>query len=309
MDRVSSMLSFVKVVETGGFSTAARQLDLSTSAVTTHVKWLEDRLGVRLLNRTTRNVSLTEAGRSYYERCVQILSEIEDAEGAVQELQAKPRGVLRLNIHPALSQLVAPLITKFTALHSEVSVRVSMTSRLIDLVEQGVDLAIRRSTPADSSLIVRRIGSFRLVACASPDYIAKHGRPEHPSDLAHHNCLLFYDSPLGKNLPFKGPDGDFLVPVSGNLETNSNNLLREAALLGHGVYYAPAFTVADDFESGALVPLLTEFQADPYSIDAVYPHRQHLPAKVRSFIDLAVSNFCAAKWHAAGEPIHKAAAE
>jgi DNA-binding transcriptional LysR family regulator len=180
MDRVSSMLSFVKVVEKGGFSSAARELNLSTSMVTTHVKSLEDRLGVRLLNRTTRNVSLTEAGHAYYDRCVQILSEIDDADEAVQTLQAKPRGMLRLNVSPAIPALIAPSVAEFTTLYDGVSVHLDMTSRMIDLVEEEFDLAIRVLPATDSSFIRRHLATFRFIAAASPEYVAKHGRPEHP---------------------------------------------------------------------------------------------------------------------------------
>ena len=157
MDRVSSMLSFVKVVDTGGFTSAARQLNLATSVVTTHVKSLEDRLGVRLLNRTTRSVSLTEAGRVYYERCVQILSEIEDADEAAQLLQSKPRGVLRLNTSPGIPAVIAPSIAEYNNLYPEVTIHLTATSRMLDLVEEGFDLAIWYAAAPDPSLIIRRL--------------------------------------------------------------------------------------------------------------------------------------------------------
>src|SRR5271163_2930877 len=168
MDRVSSMLSFVKVVELGGFASAARQLNLANSVVTIHVKSLEERLGARLLNRTTRSVSLTEAGRAYYERCVQILSEIEDAEETVQTLQLKPRGILRVNTSPAVPLVIAPSIAEYSDLYPEVTVRLTATSRMLDLVEQGFDLAIWYAAAPDSSLIRRHLASYRTILCASP---------------------------------------------------------------------------------------------------------------------------------------------
>jgi DNA-binding transcriptional LysR family regulator len=293
MDRVSSMLSFVKVVENGGFSAAGRQVNLATSVVTQHVKSLEDRLGVRLLNRSTRNVSLTEAGQTYYERCVQILAEIEEAEEAAQVLQARPRGTLRLNILPALAAVIAPSIGEFTSLYPDVSVRLTETTRMVNLVEEGFDLSIRFMTAADSSLILRRLASFRSVVCGSPDYLARQGRPEHPSDLARHNCLIYYDavySKHGREWPFIGPKGELTVRVSGNLESNSYGGLLAAARLGEGLIFGALPTVADDVKSGALVPLLTEFLPTEYSIDALYPHREHLPLKVRVFIDLVAKN-------------------
>src|ERR1700728_1523154 len=175
MDRVSSMLSFVKVVEHLGFSSAARQLNLATSVVTTHVKSLEERLGVRLLNRTTRSVSLTEVGRAYYERCVQILSEIEDAEDTVQVLQSKPRGVLRLNTSPGMPALIAPSLAEYNELYPDVTVHLTATSRMLDLVEEGFELPIGSAPVPDPSLIARRLAQYRMALCASPEYFAKHG--------------------------------------------------------------------------------------------------------------------------------------
>jgi DNA-binding transcriptional LysR family regulator len=303
MDRVSSMLSFVKVVENGGFSSAARQLNLATSVVTTHVKWLEERLGVRLLNRTTRNVSLTEAGRTYYERCVQILSEIEDAEEAAQVLQSKPRGILRLNTSPGIPAVIAPSIAEFNDLYPDVTVRLTATSRMLDLVEEGHDLAIWYAAAPVSNLIIRRLASYRMVICASPEYLAKHGRPKHPSELSKHNSVIFYDATLakeGKEWTFTGSDGDFQVRFSGNLETNSPIAFRAAALHGQGLIMTPAPIVIDDLKSGALVAVLSDFLPKQFSIDALYPHREHLPAKVRTFIDVLAKNFRQTDWHIMG---------
>jgi DNA-binding transcriptional LysR family regulator len=301
MDRVSSMLSFVKVVEHGGFSSAARQLNLATSVVTTHVKWLEERLGVRLLNRTTRNVSLTEAGRAYYERCVQILSEIEDAEEAAQVLQSKPRGILRLNTSPGIPAVIASSIAEYDDLYPDVTVRLTATSRMLDLVEEGYDLAIWYGAAPVSNLIIRRLASYRMVICASPQYLAKHGRPKHPSELADHNSVIFYDATQakeGKEWTFAGPDGDFQVRFSGNLETNSPIAFRAAALHGQGFIITPAPIVIDDLKSGALVAVLSDFLPKQFSIDALYPHREHLPAKVRTFIDVVTKNLRQADWNA-----------
>ena len=293
MDRVSTMLSFVRVVDTGGFTSAARALNLATSVVTTHIKSLEERLGVRLLNRTTRSVSLTEAGRVYYERCVQILSEIEDADEAAQVLQSKPRGVLRLNTSPGIPRIIAPSIAEYNKLYPEVTIHLTATSRMLDLVEEGFDLAIWFAAAADPGLIVRRLVPYRMTVCASPEYLEKHGRPKHPSELTKHNCLTFYDatySKEGKEWIFTGPDGDFPVRMSGNLETNSPIAFRLACVHGNGIMIAPTPFLADDLRSGALVPILDEFSRKQFSIDALYPHREHLPAKVRTFIDLLAKN-------------------
>jgi DNA-binding transcriptional LysR family regulator len=295
------MLSFVKVVELGGFASAARQLNLANSVVTDHVKSLEERLGARLLNRTTRSISLTGAGQAYYERCVQILSEIEDAEDTVQTLQSRPRGILRVNSSPAAPPVLAPSIAEYNNLYPEVTVRLTTTSRMPDLVEQGFDLAIRYSTVPDSSLIVRRLASFWTVLCASPQYLAKWGEPKHPSDLAKHSCVTYYDAaPYGKDgkeWKFSGPDGDFSVEVSGPLETNNPEVLRGAALRDQGFILVPMHLVIEELRSGALVAVLTEFLPGKFPIDAFYPNREHLPAKVRTFIDLVAKNFRQIDWN------------
>jgi DNA-binding transcriptional LysR family regulator len=295
------MLSFVKVVEHGGFSSAARQLNLATSVVTTHVKSLEERLGVRLLNRTTRNVSLTEAGREYYERCVQILSEIENAEEAAQVLQSKPRGILRLNTSPAIPAVIASSIAEYNDLYPDVTIHLTATSRMLDLVEEGFDLAIWYAAAPVANLIIRRLASYRMVICASPQYLAKHGRPKHPSELTKHNSVIFYDATLakqGREWTFTGSKGDFQVKFSGNLETNSPIAFRAAALHGQGVIITPAPLVIDDLKSGALVAVLSDFLPKQFSIDALYPHREHLPAKVRTFIDVLARNFRQTDWDA-----------
>jgi DNA-binding transcriptional LysR family regulator len=293
------MLSFVKVVELGSFASAARQLGLANSAVTAHVKSLEERLGVRLLNRTTRNVSLTEAGGTYYERCVQILSEIEDAEEAAQVLQSKPRGLLRLNTSPGIPAAIASSIAEHNDLYPDVTVHLTATSRMLDLVEEGYDLAIWYAAAPDSNLIIRRLAYYRTVICASPEYLAKHGRPKHPSELAKHKTVIFYDAPQGKEgkeWTFTDPDGDFQVRFSGPLETNSPIAFRAAALNGQGFIITPAPLVVDDLNAGTLVAVLNDFLPKQFSVDVLYPHREHLPAKVRTFIDVLAKNFRRADW-------------
>jgi DNA-binding transcriptional LysR family regulator len=288
------MLSFVKVVDTGGFGSAARQLNLSASVVTTRVKSIEERLGVRLLNRTTRSVSLTEAGRTYYDRCVQILSEIEHAEQADQVLQSKPQGILRLNTSPGIPRLIAPSIAKYSVRYPDVTIHLAATSRMLDLVEEGYDLAIWYATTPDPALIVRHLADYRVVVCASPEYLAKRSRPEHPSELTKHNCVVFYDNTTlgrdGREWHFTRPDGEFSLRTSGTLETNSAISFRAAALLGQGIIMTPAPLVVDDLKSGALVSILGDFLPKRFSIDAFYPHRAHLPAKVRTFIDLLLED-------------------
>jgi DNA-binding transcriptional LysR family regulator len=296
MDRFSSMLSFVKVVENGSFAAAARQLNLSPSLVTTHIKSLEDRLGVRLLNRSTRKVGLTDEGKSYFERCLQILAEIEEADQIAESSQLKPKGTLRLNVAQAIPPVITPALVEFVTRYPDASVRLTVTSRMVDLIEEGYDLAIRLAPAHDSSLIVRHLATYRMVVCGAPNYFARYGRPNNPDELVRHNCMLFYDSLWGKEWRFNGTHGEQIVRVSGNLETNSVVTLRLAAIQGEGLICAPSFMVDAELRSGQLVPVLTKFMPLDFSIDAYYPHRRYVSARVRTFIDLLVAHFRGANW-------------
>jgi DNA-binding transcriptional LysR family regulator len=296
MDRYACMNSFVKVVELSGFSAAARRLNMSTSMVTTQVKSLEERLGVRLLNRTTRQVSVTEVGQAYYERCIHILSDIDDADNIAAALQSKPRGTLRLNLAPPLPRVLAPCIAEYTALHPDASIHITMTSRIVDLVEEGFDIAIRVTSIPDSSLIARQLATYRFVVCGAPEYFAQHGEPRTLADLAGHNCMSFSDAPWGADWPFFGPDNERSIETTGNFQSNSAETLRYAAVLGQGLIYVPSFLVAEELNSGRLVATLTDIAPTELPITAIYPHRQHLSAKVRTFIDLVAKHFRDAKW-------------
>ena len=291
MDRMTSMATFVKVVESGGFSAAARTLGMSPSMATAHVQSLEERLGVRLLNRSTRRVSLTEVGHAYYERCLQILADADDADQIAQALQSTPRGTLRLNTSIAIPPLLAPVIAEFVALYPEISINLTMTDRMIDLVEEGFDLAVRNMSVPDSSLVVRRVATYRFVVCGAPGYLAARGIPRQPADLVHHNCLVYSHSAWGNEWRFAGLEGEQSVAVAGNLQANSDNALRLAAVHGQGLALAPSFLLIDEIKSGRLVPVLTEFLQTEHAINAIYPHRHHLSAKVRTFIDLLVKHF------------------
>jgi DNA-binding transcriptional LysR family regulator len=293
------MITFVKVVDTGGFAAAARALSLSPSVVTNHIQSLEERLGVRLLHRTTRKINLTEVGHAYYDRCVQILRALDQADQIAEALQLEPQGTLRLNTSMSLPATLAPVISRFASLYLGASVYVVATGRMVDLVEQGFDLAIRTTPTPDSSLIVRRLASYRFVVCGSPEYLAKHGTPEQLSDLAHHNCITYIDSPWGAQWAFRSSaDRSEPIPVTGNLQANTSDSLRQGAILGQGLVYGPIFLVQDELKSGRLVPVLTHIPTAELSIDAIYPHRQFLPAKVRRFIDLAAEHFHETRWTA-----------
>lgn len=291
MDRLTSMTTFVKVVESGGFAAAGRKLSLSPSTVTTQIRALEERLGARLLNRSTRRISLTEIGKAYYDRCLHVIAETDDADNIVQALRSTPRGTLRLNVSTAIPILLAPVVAEFTSLYPEVSVNMTMTDTVVDLVEEGIDLAITTLPVPDSNLVMRRIGSFRLLLCGAPSYFAKHGKPSEPSDLTGHNCLRYTFSNWGSDWRFRSPQGSRAVHVTGNMETNSINALKLAAELGQGLILVPDYLIMSELKSGALIPVLTEFCCPDRPINAIYPHRHHLSANVRSFLDLVAQRF------------------
>jgi DNA-binding transcriptional LysR family regulator len=287
MDRLTSLTTFVRVVDSGGFSAAGRRLNMSTTMVSNHVQALEDRLGARLLNRTTRKVSLTEVGKAYYDRCTQILADLEQADDVAGALQSTPRGTLRIYTATHIVPFVAPVVAEFLREYPEVKVDLTMGERTIDLIDEGFDVAIRLTPPPDSSLIVRSLATWRHVLCCSPGYIDKLGRPRQLSDLENHNCVRHVLYPFEDNWHFVDRKGTpASVRVSGNLISNSGDTLRMAALQGVGISLVPGFLITDDLESGRLVRLLPEYRPVEFSMNAVYPHRHHLSAKVRSFIDL-----------------------
>jgi DNA-binding transcriptional LysR family regulator len=292
MDRLTSLTVFGRVVESGGFSAAARRLNMSVTMVSAHVQALEDRLGARLLNRTTRKVSLTDIGKAYYERSSQILADLDDADRVANALQATPTGTLRLHTNMHLVPFLSPVIGEFLAAHPTVSIDLTTGERMADLVEEGFDLAIRTVQPPDSTLIVRRLTPWRHILCCAPAYLEKHPAPMYPRDLAQHNCLQYAFYPYGDEWRFQGPDGrPVSVHVHGNAVTNSGELLRYLVLNGQGIFLAPSFIVADDIASGHLVRLVTDHLPVEFVINAIYPHRHHLSAKVRAFIDLLAERF------------------
>lgn len=292
MDRFTSLTVFTRVVDSGGFAAAARRLNMSATMVSSHVQALEDRLGARLLNRTTRKVSLTEIGKVYYERCTQILAELEDADRVAGALQSTPRGTLRLYASTHLMLFLGPVIAEFMELYPDVQIDLSMGERMVDLVEEGIDLAIRTVPPSDTSLIVRRLAPWRHFLCCAPSYLEKRGAPVRLEDLARHNCLRYAFYPFGDEWHFIGEDNKpAAVRVSGNLVSASGETLRHAAVAGHGMFLGPSFIAGDDLRAGRLVSVLDAYRPVDFAINAIYPHRHHLSAKVRTFIDLLAQRF------------------
>jgi DNA-binding transcriptional LysR family regulator len=291
MDRLTSLTAFVRVVDSGGFSAAGRKLNMSTTMVSNHVQSLEDRLGARLLHRTTRKVSLTEVGKTYYDRCTQILADLEQADDIAGSSQSIPRGTLRIYTATHIVQYVGPVVAEFLACYPEVKVDLTMGERTVDMIDEGYDVAVRLTPPPDSSLIVRSLATWRHVLCCSHGYLEAHPRPEQLADLAQHNCIRHELYPFGDEWRFADRKGNpASVRVSGNLVTNSGDTLRLAALHGAGIFLAAGFLVHDELEDGRLVRLLPEYRPVEFAMNAVYPHRHHLSAKVRTFIDMLVKH-------------------
>jgi DNA-binding transcriptional LysR family regulator len=295
MDRFGALRAFAQVVESGGFSRAADRLGVSTTAVSRQVAELENHLQTRLLNRTTRRLSLTESGQAFYGRAVQLLHDLEEAEQEASKAAITPRGTIRITTSVNFgTRQVAPAIAGFLARHADVKFDVQLSDRIVDLVEEGFDLAIRVGGAGAENLVARRLGETRLVPCAAPDYLARHGAPGTPADLARHNCFTYeYASPRNQ-WRFNGPDGrEHAVRVAGTMHSNSGDLNAALAARGAGIAFEPDFIVGDDLRAGRVVALLPDYAAPPSPIYAVYPTRKHLSAKVRLFVDYLAERFAA----------------
>jgi DNA-binding transcriptional LysR family regulator len=291
-DSFNEMAVFAKVVATGSLSSAARDLGLSPAMVSRRLAALEARLGVRLVNRTTRSLSLTDEGATYYESCARVLTEIEDANAAVSAGRQEPRGTLRVALPAAFgNQYVAPLVPQFAARYPAVQLALSLSDRSVNLIEEGFDLAIRIAALEDSSLAARKLAPNRRVLCASPEYLRRHGAPREPAELARHNCLLASD--FQGTWEYKDASGKAgAVRVSGRYVCDNWEVLREWALAGLGIALKSTWDVRRHLQSGALLPLLPGYSFDSgVAIYAVYPHRRHLPAKTRAFIDFLADSF------------------
>lgn len=289
MDRLATLESFVRVAELGSFSEAARRLRSSKSVVSRQVAALEAELGVRLLHRTTRALTLTEAGQGYFARMSRILADLAEANQSVTQLQAAPRGRLRVNAPMSFGVLhLAPALPDFLARFPEVDIDLAMTDRFVDLIEDGFDVGVRIAKLADSSMIARKLAPIRMAVCASPSYLARCGVPATPADLAQHECLGY--GAAGGEWRFAKPDGaPWPVAVRGRLGVDNGDALRSAALHGVGLVMLPTFIVGADMQTGALVSVLAEYVPQERALYAVYPHARHLSPKVRVFVDFLVA--------------------
>lgn len=294
MDRLTSLSVFAKVVENGGFSAAARSLNMSVSMVATHVQSLEQRLGVRLLNRTTRKVTLTETGRVYYQRSTQILADLDDADRAAGALTSSPRGIIRVYCAAAIVRFLMPVIEEYLANYPEVSLDLDSGERMIDPIDDSYDLTIRTTPSADSGLIARTLTPWRHLLVGAPAYFSRHSQLATPQELTEHQCLRYAYYPGGDQWRFENELGEITeVRVRGPALSNSAEALRYLTLSGKALWLAPSFIIADDLAEGRLLNALPKYRGVEFAINAIYPDRRYLPAKVRLFIDLLAERFAA----------------
>ena len=287
MESLTDIAVFVQVVESSSFTAAAERLDISKSVVSKYVTRLEDYLGARLLNRTTRRLSLTEVGRVFYDRSRKGLADIEDAQLEVSRLQAEPRGTLRINVPMSFGILhVAPALPEFQRQYPDLTVDMNLDDRKVDVIEEGFDVSVRISELPDSSLVARRIAPCRHAVVASPSYLEQHGTPRSPEDLHDHNIITYRYQQSANKWHFQSKDTKSIsVDVSGSLIMNNSLAIRESIREGIGITRTPTFVVGKDVQEGRLVKVLTGYETLEVQIFLVYPQRRHLAPKVRAFID------------------------
>lgn len=293
MDRLQSMRVLVKVVEQGSFAGAAQALDMSNAAITRHIAELEAHLNTRLLNRSTRKLSLTETGQAYTERVRQILLDIGDADAVASSLAHRPSGTFKLYCQQSFGQFQLPrLLPAYAQAFPDVALDVTLSDRLVDIVEEGFDVGIFLGPKKfDANMIVRQLGVAEVLLCASPDYIARYGMPETPEDLAQHVCLSFSFEHLRDRWSLKDAKGQVDVEVTSKVVSNNGDLLNQCALAGMGIALRPTFALGDDLECGRLVHLLPGYHIRKVTVMMVYPSRRLLSATVRSFVDFTMSQF------------------
>ncbi len=294
MDRLQAMQVFVQVVDAGSFTRAADVLRLPKASVTTLVQGLEAHLRVKLLNRTTRRVSVTADGAAYYERCVRILAEVEETESALSRTRTAPHGRLRVDVPASFGrQLLVPALPEFFERYPEIRLEVGCTDRPVDLYEEGVDCVVRGGEQSDSSLVARRVATYPFVACATPAYLERFGVPSHPRDLERHRCIRYFMPKTGRIVDWSfSRAGEQVTPsVDAFVALNDGEAYAAAALGGLGVALAPSFLVDDALADGRLLRLLEDWTTDPLPVYVMYPQNRHLSAKVRVFVDWVAELF------------------
>ncbi|MCB1883078.1 MAG: LysR family transcriptional regulator [Geminicoccaceae bacterium] len=292
MDRLQGMEVFIKVAQQGGLSAAAGQLGMAKSTVSKHVAALEARLGVRLLNRTTRQLALTEFGQRYLETVLPILQSLEEAECSLARLSVEPKGRLRVNAPMSFGQRhLAPALVRFMRRYPDIRVDLTLNDRRVDLIEEGYDVALRIGRLEDSGLMARRLARLPRVCAASPVYLAEAGTPEAPEDLRGHNCLRYAYSPTPSEWIFEDGDGEKRVRIDGGFAANNGDVLTQAAIAGLGVVYHPRFLVEAALRDGRLVPLLQAYAAPAVDLHAVFAPQRPPPLKIRILVDFLVAAF------------------
>lgn len=294
----SEMTAFVRAAALGGFSAAARELSLTASGVSKLVARLEDRLGVRLLNRTTRKLSLTAEGAAYFARASRIVADIEEAEAELASFRRRPKGLLRVNVLVAFGKRqFIPVLPRFLERYPEIQVDVELSDRRVDLVKEGVDIAIRIGKLEDSSLVARKICDFERGVFAAPSYIARHGTPRRPENLLEHNCVWISAMPELRRWPFQTRQGRQVIEVTGSVTANGGDALVDLAVLGVGIARLADFVSAQEVAAGRLQPILAEFHdKQPIPLHALYPQGRHRSPKVAAMIDFLLENFAHAPW-------------
>jgi DNA-binding transcriptional LysR family regulator len=289
---LSGMEIFARVVEARSFSAAARRLELSTSVVSKCVTRMERSLGVRLLNRTTRSISLTEIGREFYARCAQIVAAGEDAEAMIAGMQSTPRGTLKVNVPVSFGVLhIVPALGGLLAMYPELHVDMTLNDREVQLAEEGYDVAVQIAAEPRATLVARRLAPIRQALCAAPAYLRRHGAPASVADLAHHDCIVFSRLGPERLWHFDGADGHANVEVSGALRLDNENAVRQAALAGCGIALLPTYIVGGDLQQGALRIVLPDYKAAETALYATYLPNRYLAAKVRVFVDYLIARF------------------
>ena len=292
MEQITAMRLFTRVVQTGSFSAVARESGISQSSVSKNLAALEAKLGARLLARTSRKLNLTEVGCDYYERCLPILMEIDEAEATVRSMTINPAGVLRVNVPVSFGQRhVIPRMPEFMRAYPNVKLDIMLLDRQVDLVAEGVDVAIRIDILDDSSLIARRLGDSPRLLVASKSYLQKHGRPNHPDELKNFDCLVYSLLGTGNIWHFLHRGKEFSVGVKGNFQANNSDAVRQMALAGAGIMALPKWMSHPYIENGELEPILTEYTPQGFPIQAVYPQNRYVPSKVRSFVSFMQQSF------------------
>jgi DNA-binding transcriptional LysR family regulator len=289
MDKFACMQAFVAVVEAEGFSEAARRLGVSKALISKQVSQLEDHLDVRLLHRTTRRVRATSVGQAYYEQSRLLLAELDDLDDAVQTNNANPKGELRVTAPITFAELhLMPVVSEFSRRFPEVRLNAILTDRYVDLVEERIDVAVRIGVLTDSSLVARKLGDTSMVVCAAPEFLAQHNEPTRPQQLAEFDCVVDSNYAGGTQWTLGTGEHAVTTQVTTRLAVNSARAARDLVLNGHGIGFLPSFVAADDIANGSLKRLLPDYPSEALGIYAVYPHRKHLAAKVRLFIDAAI---------------------